>query len=240
MTDSGGESRLPWYRNPWVWGVIAGLVFVPAVRPLTRKVPDAPPIVAPLPAFQLETLSGAPLGSEDLRGGVYVLTVGTSACSSTCSEVFARGERLADRFETFNRDVRVVALDYGSGRRPVRRGSGERGHAEPPEVEPEPLPAGHDLSSAAAELSDDLPHWLVLHGSEAAIVELVDLALRPLLEGAVSPGLESFAHQARMFLIDPDGKIRGNYGSDEVGLDEVYHRAQHVLRDYRTAHRWDR
>jgi len=36
-------------------------------------------------------------------------------------------------------------------------------------------------------------------------------------------------------LVDGSGRIRGYYGTDEMGLDEVYNRAQHVLRQQREA-----
>ncbi|MBN92570.1 MAG: hypothetical protein CL928_00635 [Deltaproteobacteria bacterium] len=221
-------------------------MFVPAVRPLTRKVPDAPPVVAQLPDFQFPKPTGGLLGTRDLRGGVFVLTVGNSACNATCSEVFARAERLADRFQTFQRGIRVVALDYGGGQRPTAPELGARGHAgammptvagegDAPKLDPEP-----GLDDATPGEQQELPYWIVLHASESDTQVLVRSVLQPLVEDLVSDDLENFAHEARMFLVDPDGNIRGNYGSDELGLDEVYHRAQHVLRDYRRAHRWDR
>jgi hypothetical protein len=36
-------------------------------------------------------------------------------------------------------------------------------------------------------------------------------------------------------LVDGSGRIRGYYDSDEMGLDEVYNRAQHVLSQQREA-----
>jgi hypothetical protein len=36
-----------------------------------------------------------------------------------------------------------------------------------------------------------------------------------------------------MTIVDTKRRSRGFYGLDELGLDEVYHRARHVLRDDR-------
>jgi len=45
------------------------------------------------------------------------------------------------------------------------------------------------------------------------------------------------AHTGQLVLVDGAGRIRGYYGSDEMGLDEVFNRAQHVLREQREAAR---
>jgi cytochrome oxidase Cu insertion factor (SCO1/SenC/PrrC family) len=45
------------------------------------------------------------------------------------------------------------------------------------------------------------------------------------------------AHTGKLVLVDGSGRIRGYYDSDEMGLDEVYNRAQHVLRQQRDASR---
>ncbi len=45
------------------------------------------------------------------------------------------------------------------------------------------------------------------------------------------------AHSTKLVLIDADGGIRGFYSTDELGLDEIYHRTQHVLRDLRKERR---
>jgi cytochrome oxidase Cu insertion factor (SCO1/SenC/PrrC family) len=48
-----------------------------------------------------------------------------------------------------------------------------------------------------------------------------------LLAGDAAPPLPG-AHEGRLFLVDPRGGIRGVYGHDALGLDEVYHRSLHV------------
>ena len=40
-------------------------------------------------------------------------------------------------------------------------------------------------------------------------------------------------HTTKVVLVDPHGNIRGYYDTDENGLDEVFNRAQHVLKEAR-------
>ena len=46
-------------------------------------------------------------------------------------------------------------------------------------------------------------------------------------------GMVDIAHTTKLALIDADGNVRGYYSSDEVGIDELFHRSQHVLREQR-------
>jgi len=41
------------------------------------------------------------------------------------------------------------------------------------------------------------------------------------------------AHTGKVVLVDGAGRIRGYYSTDEMGLDEVFNRAQHVLKQQR-------
>jgi cytochrome oxidase Cu insertion factor (SCO1/SenC/PrrC family) len=41
------------------------------------------------------------------------------------------------------------------------------------------------------------------------------------------------AHTGKVVLVDGSGRIRGYYGTDDLGLDEVFNRAQHVLKQER-------
>jgi len=47
------------------------------------------------------------------------------------------------------------------------------------------------------------------------------------------PSPMDIAHTGKLVLVDGAGRIRGYYDSTEMGLDEVYNRAQHVLRQQR-------
>ena len=46
-------------------------------------------------------------------------------------------------------------------------------------------------------------------------------------------GLVDIAHSGKFVIVDGGGRIRGYYDTDESGLDEIFHRSQHVLREQR-------
>jgi cytochrome oxidase Cu insertion factor (SCO1/SenC/PrrC family) len=48
-------------------------------------------------------------------------------------------------------------------------------------------------------------------------------------------GLYDIAHSGKLVLVDGEGAIRGYYGIDAVGLDEVFHRSRHVLQEQRAS-----
>ena len=47
----------------------------------------------------------------------------------------------------------------------------------------------------------------------------------------LSGGFFDIAHAGKLVLVDRRGRIRGYYDYDAPGLDELFHRSQHVLRE---------
>jgi len=63
---------------------------------------------------------------------------------------------------------------------------------------------------------------------------VVDGFKTPMVRAATAPPEPiDIAHTGQVVLVDGNGRIRGYYGTDEMGLDEVFNRAQHVLREAR-------
>ena len=72
------------------------------------------------------------------------------------------------------------------------------------------------------------------HGEMSAIRSLVFEGFRvPLGEPDPDGNLVDIAHSTRFVLVDGAGGIRGYYDSDAEGVDEVFSRARHVLRERR-------
>lgn len=42
---------LPWYKSPWLWGAIIGIVSVTALRPCTQHIPDPLPVLGAAPTW---------------------------------------------------------------------------------------------------------------------------------------------------------------------------------------------
>jgi len=205
-TGNGDSPRASLVRSPWFWGVVAGLIFVPAIRPLTRHIPDAPPVLAELPDFELRLSGGSSAASAELRGRVYVLGFHGELCEPGCGPVLTALRALSERFQEFDRGITVVAVRLAA--------------------------AGEVGATAAVDFSGS---WLMGAASVEGLAPVAREALTPHLgaEPTGAAGIVAVAAQARLFIVDAQGKLRGHYGIDELGLDEVYHRAQHVLRDHR-------
>jgi protein SCO1/2 len=187
------------------------------LRPFLRRVPEAPAVLYALPAFEgLVTEQGQPFTRSTLAGEVWVASFIFTSCPSSCPAVTRAMKSLEDRYAAHGLPVRLVSftVDPATDSPEVLRGYGERVGADP-------------------------RRWTFVTG------ELT--RLRELLEGGfhlgvgdkrpVDGGLYDIAHSTKLALVDPDGGVRGYYGIDEPGLDEIFHRSQHVLRDYARAAR---
>jgi len=204
-------------RNPYVWGLVIGMVTLTAIRPLLRHVPDPPPVLSQLPAFSLVGIDGKPFGSEELHGQVYVASFFFTSCRSICPAIMKGMGRLQAGFaERDVRGIRLVSISVDPER-------------DTPEV----------LGAYARALSADPRRWTFLTGDPETvrrlIVEGFKTPVQPAPEGGAEP--MDIAHTGKLVLVDGSGRIRGYYDSDEMGLDEVFNRAQHVLREQRDASR---
>jgi protein SCO1/2 len=79
------------------------------------------------------------------------------------------------------------------------------------------------LTEYAKGIGVDPLRWTLLTGDPAEVRRLA-------VFGFKTP---EAVHTGKLMLVDGSGRVRGFYGSDEMGLDEVYNRAQHVLRQER-------
>ncbi len=208
---SNGERIQPRRRlfNPWFLAVVAGVVLIPALRPLLRIEPDPPPVLRQLPEWRLVDQDGEGFGSADLAGDVYVASFLFTRCPTVCPRLTADLRRLERRYrEEGVESVRLVSFS----------------------VDPE-----HDtperLRVYAGSRSLHLERWSLVTGDEEAMRAVVlDGFALPMGERLdLAGGLVDVAHTTRLVLVDRAGGIRGYYGSDAVGLDEVFHRTRQIL-----------
>ena len=194
-----------------------GIVTLTAIRPLLRHVPEPPPVLAQLPAFSLVGMDGQPFGSAELRGQVYIANFFFTSCRSICPAIMQGVGRLqAGLTERNIRGIRLVSIS----------------------VDPE-----HDtpeiLSAYAKGTGVDPERWTLLTGDSEEVRRLVVDGFKTPLVTPPPGGPEpiDIAHSGQLVLVDGKGRVRGYYASDEMGLDEVFNRAQHVLREQREAAR---
>ncbi|MCB9475365.1 MAG: SCO family protein [Deltaproteobacteria bacterium] len=202
--------KVPLHKNPFFWGFVVGIVFVTLMRPLTRHIPEPPPVIAPVPTFSLTNQNGEKFGSDDLRGDIYVANFIFTRCKGVCPELSRGMAELQERYAREERPMKLVSFSV-----------------DPTYDSPE------KLAEYAKRYNADPARWNFLTGDEATVRELLVKGFGQYLgEKTVNTdNLVDIAHSERFVLVDYDGNIRGHYSSDADGLDEVFHRSLHVQRE---------
>ncbi len=208
-SDGAGIPPRRRFLNPWFLAALVGVVLIPALRPLLRIEPDPPPVLRQLPDWRLVDQDGEVFGSAELAGEVYVASFVFTRCATVCPRLTAEVSRLGRRYrEEGVEGVRLVSFS----------------------VDPE-----HDtperLRDYAGSRGLDLERWSLVTGNEQELRSVVvDGFALPMGERIdLAGGLVDVAHAARLVLVDGAGGVRGYYGSDAVGLDEVFHRTRQIL-----------
>jgi protein SCO1/2 len=204
-------------RNPYVWGFVIGVVTLTLIRPLLRHVPEPPPVLSQLPDYELVSGDGTPYGSEELRGQVYITNFFFTSCRSICPAMMKGMARLQDGFAQRNVDgIRLVSISVDP-------------ENDTPSV----------LATYATAIGVNPRRWTLLTGDPGQVRRLVVDGFKTPLVTPPPGGPEpiDIAHTGQLVLVDGKGRVRGYYASDEMGLDEVFNRAQHVLREQRESAR---
>ncbi len=206
------DARVPLWRNPYVVAFVIGCVTMTLLRPLLRYEPKPPPVLSTLPEFSLVDSSGKSFGSKDLRGQVWIASFFFTRCPSVCPLLMSRVAELQKHYEEDGIDgIRLVSISVD----PTR---------DTPEV----------LRAAEPRYGVDPARWTLLTGS---LDELRTLLTDGFHVPGLTPPAESngdIPHTTKVVLVDAENRVRGYYDTDENGLDEVYNRAQHVLKEARS------
>jgi len=182
------------------------------IRPVLRREPAPPPVLGQLPEFRLTASRGGAFGTAELEGQVYVTSFFFTRCLSICPLLTAAMGRLQQRYDEAGIEgVRLVSISV-----------------DPEYDTPERLRKYGEVHGV------DPRRWTLLTGEADEIRRLVVEGFRtPLGEPETSGDLVEIAHTGKLVLVDGRGAIRGYYASDATGLDEVYHRSRHILRESR-------
>lgn len=181
---------------------------ITAIRPLLRRIPEPPPVLLTLPEWSLTDSEGRPFGSAELRGEVYVASFFFTRCTSICPLIMKAVSRLQSAYrERGIEGIRLVSIT----------------------VDPE-----HDTPEVLREYAEKIQaepaRWTLLTGDLEAIRALLEDGFKvPVGEGTTATGVFDIAHTGKLVLVDREGRIRGYYDIDDMGLDEVFHRSRHVL-----------
>jgi hypothetical protein len=97
-------------RYPWHISTVVGLFVITGLRPCTRHVPDAPPIVAPMPDFALQSTTGAPVTPATLSPTIWIAGFVCVECKGATTEVGPTLAELSQRIETHSKPLKVLAI----------------------------------------------------------------------------------------------------------------------------------
>lgn len=199
-------------RYPWLIATILGILFITAMRQRTRYVPDAPEVLYSLPTFQLVDQDGKQFSSSSLQGRVWIAGFFFTQCPSICPRITRAMLDLQQRYQ--QQGINGITLISFS-------------------VDPE-NDTSEVLKRYAETMNLDQTTWRLVTGPRAEMEELVvggfKLAMDP-QKSPENPTMYDIAHATKLVIIDENGGVRGYYDTDEQGLDEIFHRSQHVLRE---------
>lgn len=210
--EATSQKKVPLWKNPYVVAALVGMLTVNLIRPCTRYIPDPPPVLGTLPAYTLIDQDGKEFGSEDLRGQVYVVNFFFTSCVTICPKVLNAAKMLEERYERSNVEVRLVTIT----------------------VDPE-TDTPERLKEYAKGVGADFSRWSFLTGTRPQLESLIVGGFKTYMgeKQEDDAGLVDIGHGSRFVLVDHNGGVRGHYEITEMGIDEVFHRSKHVLRQKR-------
>ncbi|HZN03371.1 MAG TPA: hypothetical protein VFD06_07255 [Candidatus Polarisedimenticolia bacterium] len=208
MTDApdGRARRLP--RFTFLWAFLLGIVVLTLLRPCLRRVPAPPPVQGSFPAVRLIAADGAAIDPASLKGSAWVVSIESVPCLEACAERRGRMAELKDALAGFHLGgIRLLSLEVDTARpaepEPDHMDSVEADPDQPMEAPPAPPPAGPADPAP--------PLWI------AARLDEKDLQ-----------AFGGLSRLGTLLLVDATGGLRGWYGADQDGFNEIYNRAQHV------------
>ncbi|MEY3901383.1 MAG: hypothetical protein RL189_689 [Pseudomonadota bacterium] len=194
-------------RSPYLWSAIIGISFITIVTPLTRRVPEPPPVLNTVPAFTLTGPDGAPFGSDQLTGRAYVASFLFTRCQTLCPMIIQDLTHLQKRIVHDKMPLTLVSIT----------------------VDPE-FDTASVLKSYAEKVAADPATWTFLTGPRADITTVIE---KGFTVGVGAPtlvnGIMDIAHSQKFVLVDSKGRIRGYYDASSEGIDELYARAEAVV-----------
>ena len=197
----------PWFRSPYVLYFVIGVILLTGARLLWPEKSPVPPLLVELPAWELTDQDGAPFGSADLEGRIYIASFFFTRCKTICPTLTRSMRSLQDSLAEEGIDTDTVKLVSIS-------------------VDPEydtPL----KLRAFAQLHGVDPARWTLLTGDRDAIRNLLEDGFMVGMGELSEPtaGLFDIAHSAKFALVDRSAGMRGHYASEGHERDIVLQHA---------------
>lgn len=186
---------------------IIGCVSVTVIRPLLRREPPLAERLFALPSYALQDTHDQRFGSEQLAGKVYIAALFFTRCKTVCPKITRAIKKLSGQLADGQFDIPLVLITI-----------------DPDHDRPDVL-AAH---ASTNDLDRDRVHLLT--GDTAKLTTLVVSGFKQHLgDKQVTPkGDMEIMHSGKLMLIDKHGGLRGLYDNNDLGIDEIFHRAIHL------------
>lgn len=153
------------------------------------------------PDFELTDQDGAPFGTDELRGHVWIASFLFTNCGMSCPTLAAQLANTQERLASFGDRLRIVSLTV-----------------DPETDTPERLHAFGERFGA------DFTRWTFLTGAPVDVREVHERAFfQPeavRTEIDVAPGYDAF-HGTAVLLFDTELRCRGTYGMNRLEQDRL-------------------
>jgi len=195
-------------QKPMVWAVVMGILFgVPIYRSMTRRLTTSPAVLGGLPPFTLTDQRGAPFGTRELAGKIWVADFIFTSCQGACPLLSERMAEVGKRARHLGPDFHLVSIS----------------------VDPErDTPAR--LAEYAARWGANPISWSFLTGPEQAIQATVVEGFKvgagkePSQRAGAADGGAAFweiFHGEHLVLVDRQLRIRGYFSPTAEGIDKL-------------------
>jgi protein SCO1/2 len=206
-----------WLRKYiWIIAAVVGVATLTLIRTRLRNIPDPPPVMYVLPEYALVDQNGAPFTPDTLRGKVWVAGFVFTSCPSTCPAVTRAMGELRARYDRMDIDIEMVSFTVDP-------------KTDTPAV----------LADYASKVGAN-DKWHFVTGDEAAIRAVVRDGFKLGIgqpEVQAGGSMYDIAHSTKLAIVDTEGGVRGFFDIEPEGLDEIFHRSQHVMAEAARASR---
>ncbi|MEW5743211.1 MAG: hypothetical protein AB1938_30125 [Myxococcota bacterium] len=112
--DAAPEKKAPFYKNPFVIGFVLGIAFLTVLPFIQRPFLKAPPPISTLAPWRLPTVDGGVIGSEELKGTVWLASFPAPDCTGECREKQQFFGRALNHIDDLDGGIALVSFAFDS------------------------------------------------------------------------------------------------------------------------------
>ena len=101
------------FRNPYLWGAIAGIIILPVLRMAAMARRDAPPPLVHIEKWQLSDSEGEVISSQSLEGKLVIAHLHFKDCGLPCESNVQEFVEVMSRFKKERTDVVFISFAVG-------------------------------------------------------------------------------------------------------------------------------